>query len=307
MSTFPDMVYAMGGVPCVGDGIPISTGKYWFVHSGTGSDLAGGNMGKRPTQPFATINYAKTQCTANKNDVIVVMPGHAETVSAASGINLSVAGVTVVGLGNGANRPTISLSAATATIAVSAANCTIDNIIVTSTAEDNAVAIVVTAANATISRCSFTEPTAGSNILTCISTTAAGLTVDGCDRYSVDVATLAMISVLASVANISITNNVDIHTYGADVGQFIILGAFNVVNFKCIGNKLHIVGDNSGQSVGNLITGSSTASDGIVANNYIGGVDVGGLVDTATLEFSHFENYFAGIAAKSGLILPAIT
>lgn len=304
MTRFGDMVYAMQGVPCVGDGIPLSTGTYWFVHSGTGSDLAGGNMGKRPDKPFATIDYAIGQCTANKNDVIVVMPAHAETIAGAAGLAVDVAGITIIGLGNGANRPTLSLSTATTTIAVSAANCTLENLRITSSIADVAVAVVVTAANCTIAKCSFPE-TVDLNIITCISTTAAGLKVDGCDRYSVDAATLAMISVLGSVADIEITNNTDIHTYGSNVGQFIILGAYNVVNFKCIGNNLHIVGDNSGTNVGSLITGSSTASDGIVAYNVVGGLDVGGLLDTATLEFSHFENYHTGTAAKSGILLPA--
>mgnify|MGYP006139353905 CR=1 FL=1 len=49
----------------------------------------------------------------NKGDVIVVMPGHAETVSGAAGINCDVAGVSIVGLGRGAARPTITMSAAT--------------------------------------------------------------------------------------------------------------------------------------------------------------------------------------------------
>jgi hypothetical protein len=72
-----------------------------------------------------------------------------------------------------------------------------------------------------------------------------------------------------------------------------------------ISNVLHMVGDNSAQSVGSLITGSSTVSDGVVAYNLCGGLDVGGLLDTATLEFSHFENYHTGTAAKSGILLPA--
>jgi len=307
MTRFGDMVYALKGVPTIGEGLPVSTGDYWFVHSGTGSDLAGGNQGQRPDKPFATLQYAVELCTANKNDVIVVMPGHAETTTAAgTGINLNVAGISVVGLGNGANRGTLTLGTnVTASIGISAANCTIENLIITSAIDDCAVAITVTAANATIKKCSFLEETADKNMITCISTTGAGLTVDGCDRYSVDSATLAFISVLANSANHLITNNIDVHTYGADVGQFIILGAYNVVNFRVLNNILMINGDNSGQTVGNLITGSSTASDGMCAFNMVSGVDNGGLLDTASLEYGHQENYFAGTTAKSGILLPA--
>lgn len=101
-----------------------STGTRFFVHSGTGTDSAGN--GANPTKPLATIDYAVGLCTANKGDIIHVMPGHAETVIAANGIDIDVAGVTLVGEGEGDLKPTITMgTATTATVRFNAKNCRI--------------------------------------------------------------------------------------------------------------------------------------------------------------------------------------
>lgn len=90
-----------------------------------GHDLTGKGTYLRP---WRTIDYAIGRCTASRGDVIAVMPGHAETISAAGGITSDVAGVAIVGLGTGSLRPTITLGAAAADWAVSAANCAFVNL-----------------------------------------------------------------------------------------------------------------------------------------------------------------------------------
>jgi len=314
LTKYPNGVSSFG-VPLPSDpqSIPMTlTGKYIYVGNATGQNGTAGSEGSDPSAPINSITNALLKCTANNMDVIVVLPGYTETVAVASGLNINVAGVTVVGLGTGSLRPTISLSATASTIAMSAANTTLKNFIVKSTIADNVTAIITSAKNVTIESVEFPEPAANLNIITCIATSAVanasdGLTIKGCKRDSVDAATLAFISILEATNDITISDCYDYHTYGANVGQFMIQGAFELLNVKVLRNTLIIVGDNSGQNVGNLITGSGTASYGIVAYNLVGGIDVGGLLDTATLDYQHFENYFAGILAKSGLILPAIS
>lgn len=81
-------------------------------------------------QPFATIDWAIGQCSAQDNNVIIVREGYTETIIAASGITCDVAGVYIVGTGQGSNRPTITFGTSTAaSIVVSAANVTIKNIV----------------------------------------------------------------------------------------------------------------------------------------------------------------------------------
>jgi len=110
-------------------GIPLQIlhpGKVWWVNNSSvlpeggigGSDANNGTY----LQPFRTLDYAIGRCTANRGDVIVLMPGHAENISAASGITVDVAGIAIVGLGAGTLRPKFSFTAAAATYVMSAAN-----------------------------------------------------------------------------------------------------------------------------------------------------------------------------------------
>ncbi|MFZ3132768.1 MAG: hypothetical protein WA125_17105 [Desulfosporosinus sp.] len=103
-------------------------GNIWFVDSGcaTGADSEG--YGQGPDATFLTIDYAVGNCTANNGDLIVVMPGHTEAITAAAGLDLDVAGITIVFLGNGSNRGTVQFgTAVTADMDVDAANITLVN------------------------------------------------------------------------------------------------------------------------------------------------------------------------------------
>jgi len=110
--------------------IPIHTafpGKVFWLYNGTvlGDSRRSGSDGNKGTfnSPFATLAYAISQCTAGRGDIIMVKPGHAETISDATTVAANIAGVAVVGLGAGISRPTFTFSTAnTVTIPVSAAN-----------------------------------------------------------------------------------------------------------------------------------------------------------------------------------------
>jgi hypothetical protein len=104
------------------------TGNIFWVDSGsaTGADAAG--YGQNPDAPFLTLDYAIGQCTANNGDHIFVMPGHAETKAAAGALfTADVAGVTVICLGEGADRPTFTFSHTGATSTISAASFKMKN------------------------------------------------------------------------------------------------------------------------------------------------------------------------------------
>lgn len=103
-----------------------TTGDIFFVHSGTGTDGAG--YGRNPDAPCATIDYAIGLCTASKYDRIYVMPGHAENVTAADGIDCDVIGVSIIGIGEGDLIPTVSYTAAAGSITISVASVTLKNI-----------------------------------------------------------------------------------------------------------------------------------------------------------------------------------
>lgn len=114
-----------GGVFTIAD-IEQHPGDVYFVHSGTGTNAAGN--GQNPDAPVATIDYAIGLCTASKGDVIYVLPGHAETIAAADGFDADVAGIKIIGLGWGAQRPTLTFSATASDVAIGADNVTVENL-----------------------------------------------------------------------------------------------------------------------------------------------------------------------------------
>lgn len=179
LTHFPNGI-ASFNVPVIGagGGIPTTTGTYFFVDSATGSS---GNTGKTPDAPLATIDQAINKCTANKGDVIVVMPNHAETVAAASGITMDVAGVTICGLGTWAAKPTLTFSATTSTIVVSAANCVISGLKLVSGVNDLANFITLSASGQTVANCDFSSGSATEyfNAIS-ITTTYDNILIDGC-------------------------------------------------------------------------------------------------------------------------------
>ncbi len=122
-----------------------------------------------------TIDAAIGSCVANRGDVIYVMPGHTEAVISATSLVCDVAGVTIQGLGDGSQRPTITLSTSTAaTIPVSASSVSIRNVIIDATGIDAIVAAITpTASNFTLQNCAVRLATASAQATLGILTTAA--------------------------------------------------------------------------------------------------------------------------------------
>ena len=167
-------------------GLPIQVahpGQVYFVNNSSvlaPSGIAGSN-GNPGTylKPFASIDYAVGRCSASRGDIIMVMPGHVETVSAAAGLALDVAGVAVIGLGQGALRAKVNLTAAAATVAISAASVSLYNMLFTGGIDAIVSAIVVSAADVSLVNCELRDVT-GQMELGILTTAAADrLLVDG--------------------------------------------------------------------------------------------------------------------------------
>lgn len=111
-----------GGIFTI-ENVAKTPGEIFFVDSTstTGADSAG--YGRNPDAPFLTIDYAIGNCTANKGDIIYVMPGHAETITGTS-ITADVAGISIIGIGKGSLMPTISHNHANAEVSIAADNVT---------------------------------------------------------------------------------------------------------------------------------------------------------------------------------------
>ena len=119
--------------------------------------------------------------TASAGDVIYVMPGHAETVSSATALAFNKSGISIIGLGNGDLRPTLTLdTATTTTIAVSAANISVEGIIFSANFADIVALFTIGAAkNFRVSKCSIRETATNMNFLYVFDTNTTDNAADG--------------------------------------------------------------------------------------------------------------------------------
>src|SRR3990167_5218953 len=112
------------------------------------------DFGKTELQPLATIDYAIGLCKAGRGDKILVMQGHAETITAA--ITMDVAGVVLEGRGSGANRAQVSCATASIDmLTITAANCVVRNLLFNESTADVTAMVNVAAADVLIEKCQF--------------------------------------------------------------------------------------------------------------------------------------------------------
>lgn len=170
---------ASGGMFSVED-LDDHPGNVWFVDSGqttTGGDTVG--HGRNPDEPFLTLDYAVGQCTANNGDVIYVMPGHSETRSVTGAqVTLDVVGVRIRGLGDGSDRPTFTFSHTGATWTWSAANVSIENLLLVTGIDSVVTYATISGADAKIINCE-TRDTTDIEVITDFTCTGDRLVVDG--------------------------------------------------------------------------------------------------------------------------------
>lgn len=158
-------------------------GSIFFVNSATGTDGAG--YGQNPDAPVATLDYAIGLCTASKGDVIYVLPGHAENLTLATSVNCDVAGVTIIGLGEGTLLPTFSTTAAAGSITIGAANVTLRNLRLLAafaTGTTSAITIAAAGDGCTLDGIQFRDTAATDEFLVHVSvaTTVTDLLIKNC-------------------------------------------------------------------------------------------------------------------------------
>lgn len=267
--------------------------------------------------PFATLDYAVSRCVANRGDVIFVKPGHAETISSASVAALDVAGVAVIGLGIGSNRPTFTYTTATtANIPITAANMSIQNLLFVANFADVASFFTATGTatptDFTIENCEFRDTSSVLNALTVVTGNATANCLDGLkfvgNRISSLGTTAATTAIKTTVANkrISITDNFGNWAVLNDTACMFAAGTANQTDFEFARNRLNK--PNTSSTGGSFISGSGTAWTGHCYDNYLWQLDnsAGIWIPTGTkLAFSQNFSPITGAADASGLINPA--
>jgi hypothetical protein len=135
-------------LPMIGD--KLVGGNVYFVDSGA-TNANTGNVGLHPTNsPMSTLASAISLCENDRGDFVVLLPGHAETPT--STITLNKSDVTIVGIGNGKNRPkfTFTMASSADNFNVTADDVTIDNVYLAASGAAQTAKINVAAANFTL-------------------------------------------------------------------------------------------------------------------------------------------------------------
>lgn len=313
-SGFPNGI-TIRGVPL----LQAQPGKVFWVNNSTvlAEGGVGGSNGNPGTyqKPFSTIDYAIGRCKAGRGDTIMVMPGHAETITAAAGITLDVNGVAVVGLGSGGLRPTLTYTTAnTASISWTADYCTMSGFNFVGNFLSIATAILNSGgAGWTVENCSFKDTSAILGFLACVTTTVSTNSDDGWfvnnTRASDATTTPGTALKVANTTNrLTVKGNTFWHSV-AENNAAVVLdhGALVVDELLMEGNRVYSI--NTAQTTdGFLVKTSATTGSGIIANNFVRSQDPSAaiMITAAAVQYGPFENYHTGeTTSLSGELLPA--
>lgn len=301
-------------------GVPIlqtNPGQVFWLSNATTltTGQRGGSDGNKGTydSPFGTLVGAFAACTADRGDIIVVKPGHAETVSSATAMALSKAGVAVIGLGLGSKRPTFTLDTAnTATIAISADNISFQNcVFIANFLSIAACFTLTTAKHFTVEGCGFGDTSSVLNFLNIIKSTGAANTIDGLrftdNRVSL-LGTTSVNSVVLSANDVDsmvlARNNVKM-ARTADASILATITAGVVTNLDCGDNRVYSA--QTATTAGSLINVGGTTSTGFVYRNFAQTLTTSSdKLFTTTVGLAAFENRVTGAVGASGFVIPAV-
>lgn len=359
-------------------------GRVFWLDSINGAD---GNRGTFQ-RPFASLAGALL-VMANPaptvfNDVLMVKPGHRETISTATALQMSLSGVTVIGLGWGEDRPTWTLDTIVgATIGVTGAgvafqNCrfvanfanissffTLANASVTASISGTTLTVSAVGSGTLYTGTTLVSATAGfqkgtrivrqltgttggvgtyqlnksqtvasgtvttsvrdfnlrncdlvdtSAILNCLIGVTTSATSNACDGLSLvgnnvfSAVASGVVDLIAMVGTndrcVVANNHYRARTTGT--GAVIPITAGKILtNFTMVDNVFDLV-QAAGVTTGILITTDGSTNTGMIARNLIQGLDATTeILVTASSGFVFSQNYYSGVADKSGYLLPA--
>ncbi len=267
-STAYDMVIS-AGIPQIGAGSLdyMTTGNVYFVDSGSSYRADSADHGAYD-KPFATIDYAVGRCTASNGDIIFVAPGHTETVTGASGIDVDVAGIRIIGLGEGDNRPVVTFTTSTAaTVTIDADDIYIENLVFSSNKDQQVRMVKVTGDDVTFERCEFRN--AGSSVQP-LNMLEIGTADNDSDNLVIDNCTFrlpdsgdgdAAISIEKAETNVQLTNSVIWGDFDEAAFDIVAAGSGSK-NLQIHNNK--IANLQTGQHAIQII---GTVTTGIASNN----------------------------------------
>ena len=283
--------------PLVAAGSQVGTGNIFYVDSNVTNAGDGSNWANAKD----TLDKAVALCADNNGDIIYVAQGHAETWTAVDSADLDVIGITVIGIGQGTDRPTFTYTTATAgELVIAAANVKIRNLVFQSGIANvvHAIEIEADADGSVIEFCEFLSGTT--------------------DAYEF----VDAIQVIAAADDLIIRYNKATETTAGAV-SWLDLSAGVVDNISVYGNEIY--GDYSTGIVDSTARAQTLAYFGFNTMTNLSADDYAfyfNAAATGVLEFNRiytnaeataidpgsmscFENYVTTTTDKSGMIYPA--
>lgn len=304
-------------------GVPLlqaQPGQVFWVGNGTtllpnctaGAD---GNPGTY-NQPFATLQRGLDMCSANTGDIVIVKPGHAETIADATTLTFNKAGVAIIGLGTGSSRPTLTFTAAASNVPITAANISIQNFLFKANHADVASVFTATSTNTptdfAVEGCEFRDGSSILNFIAVVTGNATANSMDGLRFAKNKVSSLGTTAATTVIKLLSATDRVDVldnygnHAILNDTACILAAGANNVTNFNMGRNVWYK--PNTSSTGGSFVSTSGTGWTGHAYDNYLYQLDATAGIWIATgsgIGFSQNFSPITGAADKSGLINPA--
>lgn len=293
LTNFPNGLTSFG-VPVIGSGaqIPATTGKYFFVASNAQGSVPG---------YYTTIASAMAQCVSGRGDVIVVEPGYTETVGA-SGLTWDKNGVSIIGLGNRSNRPSLTFGNTAATVTISGSGILLQNFATTCSVDEVVVAFTVTGASCTFDSVSYID-TATFQLIQFALVTGTRFVMQNSYHYqSTAAATAAYWISLGGADRSEILNNT-FHLTMPNSASSAVIGSVATapLGIHIKGNDIYLAG---GTTIASAVLLVANTTGMVTYNNaYISAISQTGTFALASAAGA--QNFTTNAVNKSGILDPA--
>lgn len=262
----------------------------------------------------STLSAALKRVRSGHGDIIYVLPGDVQSISAADFASDLVAGTQIISCGRpgATNNPTWTWTAVASTFLLDVANVTLAGLTLVTGGADNVTApITVSAAGCAIVGCHIIAGTSATLESATPITLASGATdclvADNRISATGGAVTTACISIGAVARATVLRNRIHTTQSSATTGAIAITGAATELDIGW--NRIYnAVEDGVGIRVADV------AATGVIYNNYFGGVDAGGTVANALKAVSFagsshivrmFENRASDEDSATGVVSPA--
>ncbi len=274
-------------------GMLSSGGSVFYCDSGEGTGTEDGLTWATATD---TIKEAIDLCTDNNGDVILVAPGHAETIGASVAVNSD--GVMIIGLGVQDERPTLTFNATASSLAHTVPGVKWKDIIFVCSTQDTTVAISLDASSdgAVLEDCEFRNTTTSEFIDTVTLQAATDNVRFTSVKFLNNTAAGGNISCINSTVGVTVSLVIeDCYFYGAFTTAAIESDQIEV-DLRIANNRIY---NTSTGDAAILLTGAAL---GVMSDNYCYGDTLTNIIDPGSMQC--FNNFISHEIDATGYLYP---